>query len=129
MSHHCASSHIFSSIQPNSMWRTLMASIIWMSALTNCLIAGFTSDQLMQYWPSFYKRDAAGYTDMGHDRGWIAVFCMFGLEHILLILGWFITIMIPAVPEDVSDALERQQYLRLKRHDNRPKAGHAKKTQ
>lgn len=75
------------------MWRNLMASIIWMSALTNCLIVGFSSDQLMHYLPTFYYQDASGYTDMGHAKSWIVVFVIFGLERLLLVIGLFIHAM------------------------------------
>ena len=98
-------------------WRRLIASIVWMSALTNCLITGFTSDQLMHYFPSFYTRDDAGFTDMGHDKGWIAVFIVFGLEHMLVIIGLLIYIFVPTVPDDVQDELERRQFLRMKEQD------------
>ena len=98
-------------------WRYLMASIVWMSALTNCLITGFTSDQLMHYFPTFFLEDDTGYTDMGHERGWIAVFVIFGLEHVLLVTGVLIYAIVPAVPEDVQDELERRQFLRMKEHD------------
>lgn len=97
--------------------RNLLASIIWMSALTNCLITGFTSDQLMHYFPSFYTRTEGGYTEMGHDKGFIAVFMIFGLEHVVLVLGLLTFAIVPAVPEDVQDELERRQYLRMKEHD------------
>lgn len=99
-------------------WRYLISSIVWMSALTNCLITGFTSDQLMHYFPSFYNRDDTGYTDMGHDKGWIAVFMIFGLEHVLLIIGLLILAIVPSVPEDVQDELERRHFLRMTEHDD-----------
>ena len=111
------------------MWRHLIAILVWMSALTNCLIAGFTSDQLMQLWPSFYLRNETGYTDMGHERGWIAIFLIFGLEHVLLIMGFLIYVIVPAVPEDVQDALERRQFLRLKERDTKRRDQDDKKTQ
>jgi len=88
-----------------------------MSAITNCLITGFTSDQLMHYFPSFYVQTKGGYTDLGHDKGYIAIFVIFGLEHIMLVLGLLIYAIVPAVPEDVQDELERRQYLRMKEHD------------
>lgn len=98
-------------------WGHLMKSIVWLSALTNCLITGFTSDQLMHYFPSFYARTETGYTDMGHEKGWVAVFMIFGLEHVMIVLGLLIYAIIPAVPEDIEDELERRQFLRMKEHD------------
>jgi anoctamin-10 len=94
------------------MWRDLMACVLWMSALTNCLIVGFTSDQLMHYLPSFYILDeATGYTDMGHEKSWIVVFVIFGLERLLIIVGLLIHAIVPKVPENVTDQLERQHYV------------------
>jgi hypothetical protein len=56
------------------VWKSLLSCVIWMSALTNCLIVGFTSDQMKEIFPAFYMR----------DKGWIAVFVILGLERILL---------------------------------------------
>ena len=109
------------------MWRTLITSVISMSALTNCLITGFTSDQLMQYLPSFYVQTMPGYTDMGHEKGWVLVFVIFGLERCLIIIGLLIYAIVPAVPEDVQNELERRQYLRMQAHDAKVK--NAEKTE
>lgn len=97
------------------MWRMLMSGVIWTSALTNCLIVGFTSGQLMQYMPEFYIRDSRGVNNFGHEDGWLAVLIIFGLERILLILGLILYSVIPAVPEDVANELERRQFLRMER--------------
>ena len=35
----------------------------------------------------------------------------------MLVLGLLIYAIVPAVPEDVQDELERRQYLRMKEHD------------
>ena len=50
------------------MWKSLFAGVIWMSALTNCLIVGFTSDQLVYYLPNMYIGDFTGYREMGHEK-------------------------------------------------------------
>ena len=50
------------------MWRTLFSCLIWMSALTNCLIVGYTSDQLVHYIPRLYIGEATGYREMGHEK-------------------------------------------------------------
>jgi anoctamin-10 len=96
----------------SGMWKTLASCIIWTSALTNCLIAGFTSDQLVHYLPSFYVHVQEGYTDMGHEKGWLLVFLIFGLERILVLTGLLVYAIVPTVPEDVVDELERRQYIR-----------------
>ena len=41
-------------------WLTVMTAIVWMSALTNCLIFGVTSQQLMQYVP--FKKGHVGFS-------------------------------------------------------------------
>jgi uncharacterized protein (DUF2062 family) len=108
------------------MWRTLMASVIWMSALTNCLIAGFTSDQLQFYLPSFYSATSSGYNELGQAKGWVLVFVIFGLERLLLVAGLLVYAIVPAVPEDVQDALERRQFLRLQRIHREDRQGRVK---
>ena len=99
------------------IWNTLLSCIVWMSALTNCLIAGFTSDQMMQIFPHFYMQDAAGDTHLVHDKGWIAVFVIFGLERIMIVIGLLICAVIPEVPEDVHDEVERLQFVRTQEHE------------
>ena len=96
------------------MWRTLFSSIIWMSALTNCLIAGFTSDQLMHYLPTLYMRTEEDFSELGHSRGYILVFVIFGLERFMLVVGLILYNMIPEVPEKLMDLLEKRHFLRAK---------------
>jgi len=98
-------------------WRDVMAGIIWISALTNCLLVGFTSDQLMHYLPSFYMRDGQGHTEMRHSKSWIVVFIIFGIERLLVMLGLLIHAVVPSTPEDVADQLERQHYVRSRDHE------------
>jgi hypothetical protein len=103
--------------QGMGMWRDLIGAIVWMSALTNCLLMGFSSDQLMHYLPQFYERDeVSGYTDMGHERSWIVIFIIFGLERLLLFVGIILHAIIPEVPEDISDLVERDHFIRME-HD------------
>jgi anoctamin-10 len=93
------------------MWKALMACVIWTSALTNCLIAGFTSGQLTHYLPNFYNREENGY-NIDSEDGWLVAFVIFGLERLLLLAGLLIFAVVPAVPEDVADELERRHYVR-----------------
>lgn len=87
-----------------------MKCIVWMSALTNCLIAGFTSDQLVQYMPRFYVQARHDFTSLEHDKGWLVVFVIFGLEHVLIVFGFLITALIPDLPADVSEDIEKQHF-------------------
>ena len=93
------------------MWDTLLSSLVWMSALTNCLLAGFTSNQLMYYLPTFYVPDHSGFTTMEHDRGWLVVFLIFGLERLLLLVGLLLCAIVPPIPEDVTNQMERYHYV------------------
>jgi anoctamin-10 len=96
------------------MWRTLIAIVIWTSAITNCLIAGFTSGQLTHYLPEFYIRDhETGDYQLDDEDGYLVIFVIFGLERLLLIAGLLILVVVPATPEDVVDEIERRQFVRL----------------
>ena len=39
------------------MWFEVMQGVVLLAVLTNCLILGFSSEQLMQWLPSLYSRD------------------------------------------------------------------------
>ena len=97
------------------MWKLLMSCVIWASALTNCLIVGFTSGQLMTYMPDLYIRDSRGINNFEHEDGWVAIIVIFGLERLLLIIGLLIYNFVPSVPEDLANELERRQYLRTEK--------------
>lgn len=100
------------------MWRNLMACVIWGSALTNCMIAGFTSGQMTYYLPDFYIHDESG-IQLDEEDGWLLIFVIFGLEHMMLLIGMLIYVLVPAVPEDVLNQIERRQYERLDLRDGK----------
>eukprot|EP00978_Attheya_sp_CCMP212_P000692 scaffold1386_cov55-Attheya_sp.AAC.3 len=81
------------------------------SALTNCLLFGFTSRQLMEYLPGFFFEDEMGHKRMVPGKGWIVVFIIFGLERFLLYVGLIIHQLVPSVPEDVVFQMERRQHI------------------
>lgn len=58
---------------------------------------------------------------MGHEKGWVLVFVIFGLERVLLVIGLLIYAIVPAVPEDIQEQLERRQYLRMQAMDDKAK--------
>lgn len=93
------------------MWKKLLKFMVWFSCLTNCLLFGFTSDQMMHYMPDFYIRDDAGVTNMVHDKGWIAILVIFALERAMIFLGLSLNAMIPKIPEDLVIQLKRRRYL------------------
>jgi hypothetical protein len=92
------------------MWKSLLQGMVWFSCLTNCLLFGFTSDQMMHYMPNFYIRDSVGVTHMVQDKGWIAILIIFGLERVLIYFGLMLNAMIPSIPEDLAVQLKRRKY-------------------
>lgn len=94
-------------------WKMLMSAIIWGSALTNCLIFGFSSKQLHSWLPGFFYIDDYGQHKMVQGRGWIIIFLIFGIERILIFLALFINQVINTVPPDVKIKEERRQFIRL----------------
>lgn len=98
-------------IQDIGVWKRILQCMVWSSCLTNCLLFGFSSDQMMHYMPHFYIRDEQGATHMVHDRGWIAIFIIFGLERALIVLGLILHALIPALPGSLAIQLHRRKYL------------------
>jgi anoctamin-10 len=93
------------------MWKRVLEFMVWFSCLTNCMLFGFTSDQMMHYLPDFYIRDSEGQTHMVNDKGWIAILIIFGLERVLIYSGLALHAMIPAMPESLAMTLKRRQFL------------------
>lgn len=94
-----------------NVWNKLVRGIVWLSALTNCLIFGFTSGQLMEWLPNLYKMDETDHMRFRQDKGWIVIFIIFGLERTLLYIGMLFDAMIPSVPEDVMDEMEHRHFV------------------
>jgi hypothetical protein len=95
------------------MWKTLIHAIIWLSALTNCLIFGYSSDQMMSLLPSYYVYESdSDKTRLAPNHGWIVIFLIFLLERILIYLGLLLQAAVPPIPEDVMDELERRHWVR-----------------
>ena len=105
-------------IRDIGVWKQILLAMVWCSCLTNCMLFGFTSDQMMHYLPDFYIRDADGVTHMVHDKGWIAILIIFGLERALLLVGLALQSVIPSVPESLTIRLERRRFL-LSRHSKK----------
>lgn len=93
------------------MWAELLQAMVWFSCLTNCLLFGFTSDQMMHYIPTLYMHDETGDTHLVNDKGWIAIFVIFGIEHVLVITGLILNALIPATPTALATKLRRRMYL------------------
>ncbi|KAL3935105.1 MAG: hypothetical protein SGBAC_009308 [Bacillariaceae sp.] len=93
------------------MWRKLLQFMVWFSCLTNCLLFGFTSDQMLHYMPDFYMRDEAGNTHIVQDKGWMAILIIFALERFLIYIGLTMTALIPTIPEELLIKLKRRKHL------------------
>jgi hypothetical protein len=85
-----------------------------LSCLTNCLLFGFTSEQMRQYFPQLYVEDAKGDAHIVHDKGWLAVLVMFGVERILILIGIMLQIIIDPVSETLSIKIQRRRFLIVK---------------
>ena len=92
------------------VWKRTLQCMVWCSCLTNCLLFGFTSDQMMHYVPHFYIRDGDGVTHMVHDKGWIAILILFGLERALIVLGLVLHALIPVLPESLAIQIQERKY-------------------
>ena len=93
------------------MWKRLLHSLVWMSCLTNCLLFGFTSDQMMQYVPEMYFRDDKGFTHLVNDKGWMAIFIIFFCERLLIYFGLLVHVSVPSTSEDLKIQMKRRQYI------------------
>mmetsp|Transcript_14116 Transcript_14116/g.15956 ORF Transcript_14116/g.15956 Transcript_14116/m.15956 type:complete len:361 (+) Transcript_14116:1327-2409(+) len=99
------------------VWATLIRCIVWLSAITNCMIFCFSSMQMMQYLPDFFTVDKAGEHDLKDGNGWVVIFIIFGIERLLLVIGIVIGFLIPDFPEDVRIKEQQKEYV-LKRIHN-----------
>jgi hypothetical protein len=93
------------------MWKSLMKSILWLSAMTNCLIFCFTSRQMYHFVPHFFSVDETGEHDVISSNGLIVAFLIFGIERLLLICAVFIDLCVPDIPEDVIVTQQKQRYI------------------
>ncbi|KAG7360657.1 calcium-activated chloride channel-domain containing protein [Nitzschia inconspicua] len=81
------------------MWKDLLKSMVWFSCLTNCLLFGFTSDQMLQYLPSLFEQTEDGETLLAEGKGRLVVLLVFGLERVLIFTGLILSRMISDIPD------------------------------
>ena len=95
-------------------YTTLLATIVWISAFTNCFIFAFTSRQMATWLPQYFDIDeGTGDHYPAHGKGWIVVAIVFGIERVLLVLGLVIRLLMPSVPEPVKKLRERIEHLKF----------------
>lgn len=92
------------------IWQSILTSIVWVSAMTNVLIIGFTTHQLAQIFPSLYQSDYQAPTN-GMGR-WI-VASVVVLEHVILFLVQSIFLLVRPVPEAVRIEIQRRERRRV----------------
>ena len=92
-----------------NMWKHLLNAIVRLSALTNCLLFGFTSGK--EWLPAFYDVTDDKHLRFRPEKGWVLIFIIFGMERLLLYTASLLRSVIPAVPEDVMDELERKHFV------------------
>mmetsp|Transcript_30118 Transcript_30118/g.61431 ORF Transcript_30118/g.61431 Transcript_30118/m.61431 type:complete len:747 (-) Transcript_30118:50-2290(-) len=95
------------------MWKQLMTAMIWLSALTNCLIFGFSSKQLMQYMPDYYYIDDYGQHRLSPSKEKYVVLLIVGIERVLILVALFIGRIVPDTPGDVKEKVARGQFLQM----------------
>lgn len=92
-------------------WLHLMTGIVVLSALTNVYIFGFTSQQLMQYAPSWFVIEEDGDQGLVAGSGRYVVMLVFVIEHAMLLLGLLIAVAVPAVPDDVTEQMKHRAFI------------------
>ena len=92
-------------------WKMLLSAIVWLSALTNCIIFAFTSKQMSQFLPDYFTVDEENVPVPVKGKGWIVVFIVFGIERVLLLSGVIMNLALPDVPEDVTVEIEHKDYV------------------
>ena len=102
-------------------WNTVLIIQTWISVITNVFLFGFSSEQMLQWFPSFFDHVVVSLDDisvieqqlrMGYGR--YAIFFIFALEHLLLLIGLCITFLLNDVPRIVRKGLARREYFRTR---------------
>jgi len=95
-------------------YTSLLATVVWMSAFTNCFIFAFTSRQMATWLPQYFVIDeGTGDHYPAQGKGWIVVATIFGIERVLLGLGLVIRLLMPSVPGTVKEIRGRIEYLKV----------------
>jgi len=93
------------------IWKSLLKSLVWLSAFTNCLIFSFSSMQMYQYLPGYFSLDETGEHNLKAGNGWIIVFIIFAIERFLIVFGILFDFAIPSIPPDVAMKEQRREYI------------------
>jgi hypothetical protein len=99
------------------IWTHLLAAMSWLAIFTNCMIFGFSSEQMEDWFPRLFKSVdisqvektfEAGNLHEAHDKvfkankGHVVVGIVFGIEHVLVLVAVFISLSISFRPKEVN---------------------------
>lgn len=103
-------------VRTNSIgtWNFVMSCIVWMSALTNCVIFAYTSHEMVQYVPGLFDNSSNGKQGIIKEKEWMVLGCVLGAERLLLLLGILIRLIMSQFPSEVSTIIEHQAHIRMK---------------
>ncbi len=92
-------------------WKLALRVMVWTSALTNCLLFAFTSNQMQQWLPSNFTTDSFGRPMLVSENAHETVLIMFAIEHALFLIGLFVRSLVDKTPQDVVIEIEKRQWL------------------
>lgn len=117
------------------VWQTVLVCMACLSVITNCMIFGFASDQMTEWFPSLFRElvpaavqadqevvfegGNAVHTEMEgfkDGQGRFAVGLVFALEHALALLCLCLWLAVASWPKQVQQILLQRQYQRSKCH-------------
>ena len=106
-------------------WETVLLVQTWIAVLTNVFLFGFTSEQMLQWFPWLFDHvqvivDGVSVVEqqLHTGTGRYVVAIVFILEHILIVIGLIITFTISDIPKWVQDAILRREYTHTKEIKN-----------
>jgi len=92
-------------------WKLALRVMVWTSALTNCFLFAFTSNQMRQWFPSNFTTDNFGRPMLVSENAHETVLIMFAIEHALFLIGLFVRSLVDKTPQDVVIEIEKRQWL------------------
>ncbi|KAK3237448.1 hypothetical protein CYMTET_52480 [Cymbomonas tetramitiformis] len=90
-------------------WQTVLSTMTVLAAITNVMIFGFGSDQMMEWLPGWYT-DLGGKRELAEGMGRFVVGGVFVIEHVVLMVVMFLHYAIPDMPSDVQVEVARRAY-------------------
>ncbi|RHY23676.1 hypothetical protein DYB32_009094 [Aphanomyces invadans] len=104
------------------IWQTILTGLVWLSVITNVFLFGFTTEQMMIWFPSYFDTkhvDDAIFGGVDHihvaakGRESAVLGLVFLLEHVAFFLVQTILAFIPTTPDSVVEENERRQFVLL----------------